>query len=221
MPESRLPRARGPRSHQSSVSAQRIGAAKYVDRKRSWYLPSVPKRSGGDSKRPSKVPAADEDSSADAPPTIIPAFDPQQFATEAEIRDRLPTLIDDEALEQARVASLPSLVPPPRPPLSSFPGPRDSVVEIDETMADISSLTPEQQVALVRASLAPMSRVPFLSKKLSELGDVLGDPKTAYVLGFVDGILPLDTIVEVTGLPELDSLLILEQMIELGVILFR
>ena len=43
----------------------------------------MPKRSGRDSKRPSKVPAADEDPSADAPPTIIPDFDPQQFATDA------------------------------------------------------------------------------------------------------------------------------------------
>jgi hypothetical protein len=66
-----------------------------------------------------------------------------------------------------------------------------------------------------------MTRVPALAKELSELGPMLSDPKTAYVLGFVDGILPLEIIVEVTGLPELDTLRVLDRMISQSVVVFR
>ena len=65
-----------------------------------------------------------------------------------------------------------------------------------------------------------MGRVPALVRKISELGPMIEDPKTAYILGFVDGLLPLDTIVEVAGLPELDTLRVLERAIEQRVIVF-
>ena len=42
----------------------------------------------------------------------------------------------------------------------------------------------------------------------------------AYVLGFIDGVLPLETIVEVAGLPELETLKILERAIEQNAISF-
>ena len=68
--------------------------------------------------------------------------------------------------------------------------------------------------------LEPLSRIPTLAKSISELGATVGDPKAAYVLGFVDGVLPLETILDVTGLPDEETRTILRRFIALGVIVF-
>ena len=73
---------------------------------------------------------------------------------------------------------------------------------------------------MLRARLAPMTRVPALTRKLTDLGPVIEDPKTAFVLGFVDGLLPLETIVEIAGLPELDTLRILDRAVDQYVVTF-
>jgi hypothetical protein len=159
-------------------------------------------------------------------PTIVPAFDPAEYAEQSEFRERMPTLTDDSALEQARLQSFPSNAPPARRPMSTVPGPlvpsmRDSAVEIDTGEADVDALDDDEQIAILTARLAPLTRVPTLAKELAALGTLLEDPKTAYVLGFVDGILPLETILDVTGLPELETLRILDRMIAESVIVFR
>ena len=162
-------------------------------------------------------------------PTIVPAFDPGQYAEESEVRERMPTITDEDALENARLQSLPSNLPPARRPMSTAPGPitvpgrnpRDSAVEIDTGEEDLEALDAEEQVAILSARLAPLSRVPSLAKEMTELGALLEDPKTAYVLGFVDGLLPLETIVDVTGLPELETLRVLDRMIAQSVVVFR
>lgn len=143
----------------------------------------------------------------------------------SEIRGRLATITDEVALEEARLQSLPSQLPPARAPYSTRPGPiimdgRDAAIEVDADEADLDALGPEEQVAILRANLAPLTRVPALSRPMTELGDILADPKTAFVLGFVDGILPLETILDVTGLPELDTLKVLDRMLGHGVIVF-
>jgi hypothetical protein len=161
-------------------------------------------------------------------PTIIPHYDPSQYAQESEIRDRMPTLTDETALEHARLQSLPSIMPPPRRPMSTVPGPlldagrnpRDSSVEIDTGEEDLESLDASEQVAILSARLAPLTRVPSLAKDMAQLGALLEDPKTAYVLGFVDGLLPLETIVDVTGLPELETLRVLDRMVAQSVVVF-
>lgn len=159
-------------------------------------------------------------------PTVIPTFDPSQYAEESEVRERMPTLTDDAALEQARLQSLPTSFPPPRKMMSTVPGPlvpniRDSAVEIDTGESDVDALDDDEQIAILSDRLAPLSRVPALSREMSQLGALLEDPKTAYILGFVDGILPLETIVDVTGLPELDTLRVLDRMVTQGVVVFR
>lgn len=168
------------------------------------------------------------------PSTLIPAFDPQEYAAQfAKVddddddeHDRIPTLTNEVELEEARKKSLPSRAPPRRP-FSTKPAPlaseddADAAVEVDAEEEDVEGLDPEAQEAILRDRLAPCSRVPILAKRLTDLGEVLEDPKTAFVLGFVDGILPLDTIVEVTGLPELDTLRVLDRMVAIGVVVFR
>lgn len=162
-------------------------------------------------------------------PTIIPEFDPGQYAEESEVRERMPTITDDDALEQARLQSLPSNLPPARRPMSTVPGPlleagrnpRDSAVEIDTGEEDLDMLDATEQVAILTDRLAPLSRVPSLAREMAQLGPLLEDPKTAYVLGFVDGILPLETIIDVTGLPELETLRVLDRMVTQSIVIFR
>ena len=174
------------------------------------------------------VEAGDVNDGAPGPvarPTVIPKYNPPQHAEEAKIRERMSTLTDESAQEQARLQSFPTNAPPPRRPMSTVPGPltnpRDSSVEIDVGEDDIAALGPEEQVAILRAGLTPLSRVPTLAQPLSEIGAALEDPKTAYVIGFVDGILPLETIVDVTGLPELDTLRVLDRLVAERILIFR
>ncbi|MBX3190837.1 MAG: hypothetical protein KF819_27820 [Labilithrix sp.] len=175
--------------------------------------------------RDTRPPASDVQATEVETPTLIPQFDPAAYAEESDIRERMPTLTDDDALESARLRSLPSYLPPARAPASTRPGPltaepEDSVAEVDMDEADLDVLPDDEQVAILRARLAPLTRVPALARPMTELGPLLEDPKTAYVLGFVDGILPLETIIEVTGLPELDTLRVLDRMLHHGVLVF-
>jgi hypothetical protein len=164
-------------------------------------------------------------------PTIVPTFDPGQYAEESEVRERMPTITDEDALEQARLQSMSSILPPARRPMSTPPGPltqppparnpRDSAVEIDAAEEDLDALDPAAQIAILTDRLAPLTRVPSLAREMTALGPLLEDPKTAYVLGFVDGILPLETIIDVTGLPELETLRVLDRMVAQAIVVFR
>jgi hypothetical protein len=144
--------------------------------------------------------------------TVRPAFDVERYAEDTVGRERLPTITDEAATEEARIASVLMDSSPPRATASA------PEIEIAVRYDEVDALAPDQQLAFLRARLAPMTRVPSLTRKLTELGPVIEDPKTAYILGFIDGILPLETIVEVAGLPELDALRILERAIDQHVI---
>jgi hypothetical protein len=146
------------------------------------------------------------------PPTKKRPFDVGRYAEDAIGRERLPTIMDEAATEEARIASvLMDSNPPGGETKSSIP----TVV-----YSELEALSAAEQLALLRARLAPMSRVPSLSRQLCELGPVIEDPKTAYVLGFVDGVLPLETIVDVAGIPEVDTLRILERAIDEQIMIF-
>lgn len=150
-----------------------------------------------------------------ARPTVIPAFDPSALAAQAtEQREQARTITNEVELEEARLASIGSQAPPPRRRI-------DSLVEIEAAEAEVDDLDEDAQVTVLTARLMPLDRVPELVRPISELGGELEDPKAAYVAGFVDGLLPLETIVEVAGLPALDTLKILDRMISHGVAVFR
>jgi hypothetical protein len=104
------------------------------------------------------------------------------------------------------------------PPAALLAASRDSTVEIDLGEEELEALGVDEQTAILSERLAPLSRVPRLAQEVGQLGALLADPKTAYVLGFVDGLLPLETIIDVTGLPELDTLRVLERMVAQGVL---
>jgi hypothetical protein len=171
------------------------------------------------------IDAVDSGVTASPTPTIVPAFDPEKYAEESEFRERMPTLTDDSLLEEARLQSMRSMPPSRGPAVTARPGPlptsRDSSVEIDTGESDLEALGDDDQIAILTVRLAPLTRVPVLSKEMTELGSVVEDPKTAYVLGFVDGLLPLETIIDVTGLPELETLRVLDRMIAQSVVMFK
>lgn len=156
------------------------------------------------------------DSGAVERDTVRPAYDVERYAEDAIGRERLPTITDEVATEEARIASV---LMDSRPPEE-----REHVapeIEVDVRYSEVESLGEDEQLAFLRARLAPLTRVPALTRKLTELGPLIEDPKTAYVLGFVDGLLPLETIVEVAGLPEIDTLRILDRALDHYVITFR
>jgi hypothetical protein len=147
--------------------------------------------------------------------TVRPAFDVERYAEDTVGRERLPTITDEAATEEARIASVLMDSTPPRG-LASVPD-----VELAVRYSEVEALGDEEQLAFLRARLAPMTRVPALTRKITELGPLIEDPKTAYILGFIDGLLPLETIVEVAGLPEIDTLRILDRAVDQYVITFR
>jgi hypothetical protein len=144
-------------------------------------------------------------------PTIKPPFDPVQFAEDA-IREPMPTIVDEEATEEARITSVLMDSTPPRSPSASAP---DLRVKVED------ALSPEEERAILEDRLAPLTQTPHLAKKLEELTMMIADSKTAFVLGFVDGLLPLETIVEVAGLPEIETLRILARAFDQGAIVFK
>lgn len=147
--------------------------------------------------------------------TVRPAFDVARYAEDTIGRERLPTIVDEAATEEARIASV--LMDSTPPPASDG----GSEIQIAVGYSEVEALEADQQLAFLRARLAPLTRVPALTRKITELGPLIQDPKTAYVLGFIDGLLPLGTIVEVAGLPEIDTLRILDRAVDQGVITFR
>lgn len=179
---------------------------------------------GGKSQDAKKAPLTDDgfendlDAESEAPShdTVRPTFDVERYAEDMVGRERLPTITDEAATEEARIASVLMDSNPPRPRASAPPE-----IEIAVGYSEVEALEPDEQLAFLRARLAPLTRVPALTRKLTELGPVIEDPKTAYVLGFIDGLLPLETIVEVAGLPEVDTLTILERAVDQHLITFN
>lgn len=125
---------------------------------------------------------------------VIPVPTVKPPADVEPMRENQITYVDDDLTEQARLASV---------LIESVP-PRDDASEIRTRVSP----------------LEPLDRVPTLAKSIDELPADLKEPRTAFVLGFIDGVLPLETIIEVTGLPEAETVSILERLIAQGAVIF-
>jgi hypothetical protein len=149
------------------------------------------------------------------PETLRPSFDLARYAEDLAGRERSPTITDEAATEEARIASVLMDSNPPRPRASA------PDIEVAVRYSEVDALELDEQLAFLRERLAPMTRVPTLTRKITELGPAIEDPKTAYILGFVDGLLPMDTIVDVAGLPEIETLRVLDRAIDQQFVTFR
>src|SRR5262245_61843068 len=134
----------------------------------------------------------DDEPESDPRATIKPAYDVERYAEDTVHRERMVTIVDAVATEEARVASVLMHSSPP----TRASGGHSGEVEVDLAVeySEVEELDPDEQLALLRAQLAPLSRVPALTRRMAELGPVIADAQTAYVLGFIDGLLPLETI---------------------------
>ncbi len=157
-------------------------------------------------------------------PTVIPSFDPRTYAEEFETRERMPTITDESAIEQARLHSFPTNIPPPQNAASTAPpgrdpaAGRDSIAEIDQNEFDFDALPIEEQIAILTDRLMPFTRVPLRVQPMTR--ELLDDANVVFAVGFVDGVLSLGTIVDVIGLPELEVLRAFDRLVALGIVVF-
>lgn len=63
-----------------------------------------------------------------------------------------------------------------------------------------------------------LARVGFLTEPLVAAQRRVNDSRSAFVLGFIDGVLPLQAIVESVGLPSEEVIAILDALIQAGLI---
>lgn len=129
-----------------------------------------------------------------------------------------------EAIDESGIVPVPTVKPPP-----GAPGPmrERQITFVDDELTEQARLAsvlidsvPPTSAEPIRARLAPLGRIPALAKSIERIGEGVRDPKTAFVIGFVDGVLPLETIIEVTGLPEAETVQILERLIAQGAVIF-
>jgi hypothetical protein len=130
--------------------------------------------------------------------------------------------LDEPLVDESGIIEIPTVIPPT--PLDPMRERQNTLLDDDLTeqarLASVLIDSTPPRAADSRARLEPLDRIPALARSIAELGDDLEDPKTAFVAGFVDGVLPLETIIEVTGLPEGETIEILDRLITQGAIVF-
>jgi hypothetical protein len=68
------------------------------------------------------------------------------------------------------------------------------------------------------ARLGPLSRVPRIAVASKALGGLALDHKAGFVLSLVDGSSSLETILDASGLPQLEVLRVIEDLVARGVL---
>ncbi|HEY8039367.1 MAG TPA: HD domain-containing protein [Polyangiaceae bacterium] len=119
----------------------------------------------------------------------------------------------------ARVSGLYSSVPRARsessaPPVAvtmSVPPPLKPSVAPDAE-------SPEQLERSCLDTLGPLARIPRVAVSGAELGKLSLDHRAGFVLTFVDGMSSLDDILDASGLPRLEALRLLRDLVRAGVV---
>jgi hypothetical protein len=78
--------------------------------------------------------------------------------------------------------------------------------------------SPEQLERSCLDTLGPLARIPRVAVSGAELGKLSLDHRAGFVLTFVDGMSSLDDILDASGLPRLEALRLLRDLVRAGVV---
>lgn len=206
------------------------------------------------SERPTVVPVAPSSELA-ARPAARPTPRSRPAVREAQV-----TITNEDALEEARLASMQSMPTPlPVPVPSSVPQDRPSRVATgrpgppanlrgdmrermtlgdfvgalelaDRLLAESPSDDEATRTArecretltdLYEGKLGSLDRVPYVVVARDELRFLALDHRAGFLLSHIDGVSPLDSILDVSGMPRLDALRILVELVQKRVVSLR
>lgn len=157
-----------------------------------------------------------------------------------------PPVIDEPSLDEPP----PAEPPPPPPPPAEDDGPEIEVLPSEQEMNDRVSLgdytgaldiaekllmldpgnEEAQQCAescrgvlrqMYTARIGQLDRVPMVMVPRDQLRWLSIDHRAGFVLSLIDGVSSLEMILDVTGMPELDALRILSELVQQRIISFR
>jgi hypothetical protein len=142
-------------------------------------------------------------------------------------------LIDATALE----APKPPEVAPAGPPTEREMNDRVAVGDFSGALAlaeQLLDLNPKDRAAqkcaescrdtlkkMYLARIGPLDRVPAVSVARDQLRWLSIDHRAGFVLSLIDGVSTVEMILDVTGMPELDALRILSELVQQRIISFR
>ena len=137
-------------------------------------------------------------------PTLTPPFDPEAFARESESKLRISA--------PARPPDLGSGVMVRRPPTKPLAREDNSFDDFDDFDRITTQVPAEPIAAITRAT------VPTLSMPPDRIRDAQLDHRAGFILSHVDGISDVETILDVSGMPEADVMRILRDLATKGII---
>lgn len=150
-----------------------------------------------------------------------------------ESLDAMPSTRDAKDLPQPEDAPPPSQGPPTeqemndRVSLGDYSGALDiaeRLLVIDpnnqaaNNCADISRTVLKQ---MYTARVGPLDRVPTVAVARDQLRWLSIDHRAGFVLSLIDGVSSIEMILDVSGMPELDALRILSELVQQRIITFR
>jgi len=170
---------------------------------------------GGVARRAYQEPVARAEQDGDEHPTLVPAFDPEAFARDSEIRQRTqPVPADAPSIEEARRLQL--------------QGDNEQALATATRLLDLAPLHPEAmklarhcRAALARECLAAIgseNAVPVLGVSAEELARFSLDNVSTFLLSRIDGVARVQDVVDVAGLPPLLALRHLRNLVERGIV---
>lgn len=147
--------------------------------------------------------------------TLPPGFTREEGPTGR--RSTFPTLVDDAALEDARQQSARSSLTPP--PEARRAGAEAADTDVEVEVLDIEDAgRPVLSEAALRHAIGPLGQVPRLRASEAEVLAQAGGPTVAFVVGFLDGATPLRHLLDATGLPAIETLAVVHELLERGLL---
>jgi hypothetical protein len=141
-------------------------------------------------------------------------------ASELEARETLPPPFDLEEFARQRMSQDSELVAPPERPTD--PAPADPAQWRPQVRALSTVGDAAREIEAIQAAcanhLGSLHQVPRLVAPLHELRNLSLNHQAGFVLSHVDGVSTLEVLLDVCAMPRLDALLLVEKLVEYGVI---